>query len=551
VFTRIKGSPTTKKKYLQICRATYVNGRTSHKVIGSLGAVDELVESGEVEKLMLSLNQILSKYNSALPIQETLMPALKELKRYQWGAVKVIDKLWEIFELDSFIGSQKINAEFDFKNILRLLVLDRFMNPRSKLKTYEHASEYFGIDNEEIELQHVYRSLDVLAKLKPNLEKHLFDINTNLFNMKVDVVFYDASTIYFQSQQKDELRDFGFSKDCKFNDVQVVIGLLMDQMGRPVGLEIFPGNTFDGHTVVQSLTSLKEKFNINKLIFVGDRGMCSEENLQAIAKAGYEYIVGMPIKRSSKALKEQVLDLDSYETIMIKDKDDNDQILKYKAIKQTSILCNRKDPDNKITVEEKIICTWTQSRAKKDAHDRDVLIEKAQEVLDGKSKLRKPGKAKYLALNEEVKYLDDAKILEDKKWDGIYAIRTNNTTLSQQEIYDQYRQLWKIEDCFRVMKSHLKIRPVYHWKPSRVTGHLVLCFLAFVFERHLEIELRKQKLQTSPAKIREAISQMQASLVEVNQREYLMRSNLDTSAKQVLKTLNITVPQDLTLVNEF
>jgi transposase len=551
VFTRIKGSPTTKKKYLQICRATYVNGRTSHKVIGSLGAVDELVESGEVEKLMLSLNQILSKYNSALPIQETLMPALKELKRYQWGAVKVIDKLWEIFELDSFIGSQKINAEFDFKNIVRLLVLDRFMNPRSKLKTYEHASEYFGIDNEEIELQHVYRSLDVLAKLKPNLEKHLFDINTNLFNMKVDVVFYDASTIYFQSQQKDELRDFGFSKDCKFNDVQVVIGLLMDQMGRPVGLEIFPGNTFDGHTVVQSLTSLKEKFNINKLIFVGDRGMCSEENLQAIAKAGYEYIVGMPIKRSSKALKEQVLDLDSYETIMIKDKDDNDQILKYKAIKQTSILCNRKDPDNKITVEEKIICTWTQSRAKKDAHDRDVLIEKAQEVLDGKSKLRKPGKAKYLALNEEVKYLDDAKILEDKKWDGIYAIRTNNTTLSQQEIYDQYRQLWKIEDCFRVMKSHLKIRPVYHWKPSRVTGHLVLCFLAFVFERHLEIELRKQKLQTSPAKIREAISQMQASLVEVNQREYLMRSNLDTSAKQVLKTLNITVPQDLTLVNEF
>lgn len=279
--------------------------------------------------------------------------------------------------------------------------------------------------------------------------------------------------------------------------------------------------------------------------------MCSEENLQAIAKAGYEYIVGMPIKRSSKALKEQVLDLDSYETIMIKDKDDNDQILKYKTIKQTSILCNRKDPDNKITVEEKIICTWTQSRAKKDAHDRDVLIEKAQEVLDGKSKLRKPGKAKYLALNEEVKYLDDAKILEDKKWDGIYAIRTNNTTLSQQEIYDQYRQLWKIEDCFRVMKSHLRIRPVYHWKPSRVTGHLVLCFLAFVFERHLEIELRKQKLQTSPAKIREAISQMQASLVEVNQREYLMRSNLDTSAKQVLKTLNITVPQDLTLVNEF
>ena len=103
MFTRIKGSPTTDKKYLQICKGTYVNGRTSHKVVGSLGAIDDLVESGEVEKLIFSLNKILANYNSALPIQETLIPALKELKRYQWGGVKIIEKLWEIFQLDSFI----------------------------------------------------------------------------------------------------------------------------------------------------------------------------------------------------------------------------------------------------------------------------------------------------------------------------------------------------------------------------------------------------------------------------------------------------------------
>jgi transposase len=271
----------------------------------------------------------------------------------------------------------------------------------------------------------------------------------------------------------------------------------------------------------------------------------------AIAKAGYEYIVGMPMKRSSKALKKQALDLDSYETITFKDEDDNDQILKYKVIKQSSTFANKKDPEDKVEVEEEIICTWTQARARKDAHDREVLVDKAQEVLDGKSKLRKPGKAKYLTVDEEVKYLDKVKILEDEKWDGIYAIRTNNTTLSKEEIYHQYHQLWRIEDCFRVMKSHLKIRPVYHWKPSRVTGHLVLCFLAFVFERHLEIELRNQKIQTSPARIREAIAQMQASLVEVNGREYLMRSTIDTHGKSILKTLNIAVPQDLTLVDQF
>jgi transposase len=469
---------------------------------------------------------------------------LKELKRYQWGAVKVIDKLWEEFELDSFFSKQKSKTTFDFKKILRLLVLDRFMNPRSKLKTYQNACEYFGIDNEKIELQHIYRSLDLLAKLKPNLEKHLFNINSQSFKMKVDIVFYDATTVYFESKNSDELRDFGFSKDCMFNDVQVVLGLIMDSMGRPVALEIFPGNTFDGHTVLQSITSLKEKFNINKLIFVGDRGICNEGNLFDLVQAGYEYIVGMPVKRSSKAFKESVLDLESYELIDIEEK------AKYKIIDQTVEFC-KKESKEKIKVEERVICTWTQSRAKKDARDRQVLIEKAQEVLEGKSKLRKQGKAKYLTLKEEIKYLDEAKILEDERWDGIYAIRTNNTTLSKEEICNQYHQLWKIEDCFRVMKSHLKIRPIYHWKETRVTGHLVLCFLTFVFERHLEIELRKQNITTSPTKIRQAIAEMQASLVEVNQQEYLMRSNLSPASKQILKLLKISVPQDLTLIKEF
>lgn len=536
MFLRVKSSPTTKRKYLQICKSFRKDGKVSQKVIGSLGAINDLIDSGEIEKVAASLLSLIGK---DLPLN----PSIKELKRYQWGAVKVIERLWEQFELDSFIQKQKTKTEFDFKNILRLLVLDRFMNPRSKLQTYEKASEYFGIDNEEIGLHHVYRSLDLLAKLKDNLEKHLFDINTSLFNMKVDIVFYDASTIYFQSKDDDELRKFGFSKDCKFNDVQVVIGLIMDQMGRPIGLEIFPGNTFDGHTVLQSLESLKKKFNINKLIFVGDRGICSEENLVSLVKAGYEYIVGMPLKRSSKAFKEQVLDLKSYESI--------DDKLKYKVIDQSSIFCSKAEPKEKVTVKEKIICTWSESRAKKDSRDREVLIEKAEEILEGKSKLRKPGKAKYLAVNEEIKYLDEAKILEDKNWDGIYAVRTNNTSLNKEEIYEQYHQLWKIEDCFRVMKSHLKIRPVYHWNPSRVTGHLVLCFLTFVFERHLEIELRRQEIQVSPKKIRENISEMQASLVEINDRQYLMRSSLGTTAKKILKILNIPVPQDMTLVNEF
>ena len=531
VFVRIKGSPTTTRKYLQICKATYNQGRTSHKVVGSLGAIDDLVSSGEVKKLMLSLNEILAKYDSGQAIQENLAPVFRELKRYQWGAVKVIEKLWKIFELDSFLKKQLIGAEFDFKGIVQLLTIDRFMNPRSKLKTYENASRYLGV--EDPDLQHIYRSLEILSRLKPNLEKHLFDINRKNFGMNVDIVFFDATTLYFHSDKEDELRKFGFSKDCKFNDVQVVMGLLMDEEGRPIGFQSFPGNTFDGKTLLKALSELKETFQIKKLIIVGDRAMCNRMNLAAVKEAGYEYIVGSSVRKQSAEIKEEILNEEGYRTLV---KDESN--FKFKEIAVNG---------------ERLIVSWSADRARKDAYDRETLVEKAKEVLEGKSKLRKPGKAKYLKLDEEVKYLDEAKIFSDSQWDGFYGILTNveKDLKSDEEIYDAYHQLWKIEECFRTLKSHLKIRPVYLRKPERIQGHLVLCFLTFVFERHLEIELKKQSKWTTSDRLRTAISDLQASLVEINQKQYLLRSEIDPHAKTILELLKIPTPQDLTLLSEF
>jgi len=136
------------------------------KVVGSLGAIDDLLEAGEIEKIAESLMALTGK---------SFSKGVKELKRYQWGAVKVIEKLWKVFELDSFLKKQLINTEFDFTGIVQLLTIDRFMNPRSKLKTYENASRYLG--TKDPDLQHIYRSLEILSNLKPKLEKHLFEIN--------------------------------------------------------------------------------------------------------------------------------------------------------------------------------------------------------------------------------------------------------------------------------------------------------------------------------------------------------------------------------------
>ena len=522
MFIRIKGSPTTKKKYVQICKSFREGSKVRQKVVGSLGAVDDLLEAGEIEKIAESLMALTGK---------SFSKGVKELKRYQWGAVKVIEKLWKIFELDSFLKKQLIGAEFDFKSIVQLLTIDRFMNPRSKLKTYENASRYLGV--EDPDLQHIYRSLEILSNLKPKLEKHLFDINRKNFGMNVDIVFFDATTIYFHSDKEDELRKFGFSKDCKFNDVQVVMGLLMDEEGRPIGFQSFPGNTFDGKTLLKALSELKETFQIQKLIIVGDRAMCNRMNLAAVKEAGYEYIVGSSIRKQNAEIKEEILNEEGYRTLV---KDESN--FKFKEIAVNG---------------ERLIVSWSADRARKDSYDRETLVEKAKEVLEGKSKLRKPGKAKYLKLDEEVKYLDEAKIFSDSQWDGFYGILTNveRDLKSDEEIYDAYHQLWKIEECFRTLKSHLKIRPVYLRKPERIQGHLVLCFLTFVFERHLEIELKKQSKWITPDRLRAAISDLQASLVEINQKQYLLRSEIDPHAKTILELLKIPTPQDLTLLSEF
>jgi transposase len=261
--------------------------------------------------------------------------------------------------------------------------------------------------------------------------------------------------------------------------------------------------------------------------------MCNRINLAAVKEAGYEYIVGSSIRKQNGEIKKEILNEEGYRTLI---KDESN--FKFKEVAVNG---------------ERLIVSWSADRARKDAYDRETLVEKAKEVLDGKSKLRKPGKAKYLKLEEEVKYLDEAKIFSDSQWDGFYGILTNveKDLKSDEEIYDAYHQLWKIEECFRTLKSHLKIRPVYLRKPERIQGHLVLCFLTFVFERHLEIELKKQSKWTTPDRLRSAISDLQASLVEINQKQYLLRSEIDPHAKTILELLKIPTPQDLTLLSEF
>ena len=287
---------TQKKKegtYLVAARSYRKGKKVINKHIPSFGRVDKLAEKGTLQKLakkLLSLCEHREFYSIA---------SMKEKDRQYWGAVSVWKALWKQFNLEQFfhkiLKDRKI--AFQLVSTIFLLTLDRFMDPKSRLQTAKDQCSYYGV--EEVKLHHLYRALDFMAENKEELERFLFQQNRDLFNMQVEVVLYDVTTLYFESLRPDKegegLRDFGFSKDQKFGEVQVVFGLLVNSDGAPIGFEVFRRNTFEGHTLEKSLEKLKNRFEISRIIVVGDRGMLSEANLKVIEELGYEYIVGVTV----------------------------------------------------------------------------------------------------------------------------------------------------------------------------------------------------------------------------------------------------------------
>lgn len=304
-------------------------------------------------------------------------------------------------------------------------------------------------------------------------------------------------------------------EENKFNEVQVVLGLIMDMDGRPIGFDLYPGNTFEGKTLRTALEKLKNRFRINKVIFVADRGLCSAENIAILKEKDYDYIVGSRLKTMSKAIQSQILDLTDYKTL---EQPEGEPAIRYKILEKG---------------EDSIICTWSQKRAEKDKAD-----------AENPSKIsNKRGVRKYLKTNTKTEGVDEEKIKADEAWDGIYGIMTNIKDLNTLEIHNAYHQLWKIEECFRVLKTNLETRPIYHWTPKRIKGHFVLCFLAFLLERTLELLLKQSKIDYSVSRIKTSLGALELSLLKTGKEDYIIRSKPDELAKNILQVLEIKEPK--------
>jgi len=369
--------------------------------------------------------------------------------------------------------------------LFRHLVITRLAYPASKLKTADYLHRYRGI---VIGVDTIYRFLDKLKnKYQEEVEQIAFCSTQKTLKGDITVVFYDLTTLYFESEEEDDLRKIGFSKDGKFNQPQIMIGLLVGKDGYPIGYDIFEGSTFEGHTLLPVLQAFEKKFHLEKPIVIADAGLLSKDNLKKLAGNEYTYIVGARIKNESAPIKQKILELVPTET-------ENRVIPKGEGVS--------------------LIVSYSASRARKDKYNREKGIKKLEKKIKSgrltKEHINNRGYNKFLHLTGEITIsIDYEKYQEEEKWDGLKGYLTN-TALDAAAVIENYNQLWWIEKAFRISKTDLRVRPVYHRLRERIEAHICIAFVAYVIYKELERILILHQLPFSPERAAELTQTMYA-----------------------------------------
>ncbi|HLV08901.1 MAG TPA: IS1634 family transposase [Halanaerobiales bacterium] len=435
----------------------------NYKVLTTIGSSKD---PDTVEKLWNRGKEFIHTYKG----QQTLNFPQQDFKEVVKSSIKSINiegvnlLLGEVY---SAIGFDKVESE-----LLKQLVIIRLTHPASKLKTTQYLKRYFSINTSE---DKIYRYLDKLyLEQKEIIQQISYQHTLKVLNDIITVVFYDVTTIYFQIDDEDEIRKRGFSKEGKHQNPQIVLGLLVSVDGYPLAYEIHEGNKFEGHTMLPVIDKFKAKYKLEKLVIVADSGLMSNSNINDLQEKGYEFILGARIKNENKAVKEKILSLDLTNG-------QSDVVEKEDGLK--------------------LIISYSDKRAKKDGHNRERGLQKLEKKVKSgkltKSSINNRGYNKYLKIDEDVKIsIDRTRYEADASWDGLKGYLTN-TTLSKDEVIENYSHLWKIEKAFRISKHDLKIRPIYHRLQRRIEAHITINFAAYKVYKELERQLITKKANIS------------------------------------------------------
>jgi transposase len=469
--------------------------------------------------------EFLKKRNTKKDVPDNAMLYnMKEEQRVIDGIGDVFGKLFDELGFNKILTGTRKNERWN--EYLRTMVLARIANPVSKRRTASLLEEDYGI---KMPLDSIYRTMEHIHRCEDSIKKHAAKKTLELFKSDVDVLFFDVTTLYFESFSADELRDFGFSKDCKFKETQVVLALVTTTNGLPITYRLFPGNTYEGHTLLRMVDELSLDYNIKNILLVADRAMFTEDNLKALEAKEIKYIVAAKLKGMSKSIKEQIHDPRGY-----RGHGDFAEIGFYKELEYKG---------------RRLVVDYSRHRAEKDASDRNRLVERLlKKVKDGKIAIKDVipnyGTKKYLKVKKGQKAeVNEAKIEEDAIWDGLHGVISNACAkdMSALELLKRYRGLWRIEEAFRINKHDLKMRPIYHYKPERIKAHISVCFIAYTLIKQALFHLESKKVKTSFEQLRNDLLHAQSSiLMDVkNNKRYVLPSKTTQNQRLIYDAFGI------------
>ncbi len=501
--------------------------KIKHKTIKSLGYLDDLKKIypdpvAHFKAVVAEMNNARDLENQPVKLSihpnEILVDTSINRKNIGYAA---ISKIYHELGLHTFFSnhSRLFKSKFNTNNIMKLLTYSRILSPASKKKTYEQKERYF--ENSDFSLDDVYRCLTQVITFKDRLQKHLHRQMKNKYGRTTELVYYDVTNYYFEIDEQDELRRNGVSKEHRPDPI-VQMGLLMDTKGIPIIYDLFPGNTNDCLTLMPILDQVKKYYEIGRTIVVADKGVNTADNIAFSLAKGDGYVYSQTVRGANGELKAYVLDPSGYRQLK------NGFEIKSRLYPREIAVSNAQGGRTRIRIDEKQVVFYSPDYARKAKADREPALLKARGLVKNPSRYNRAiayGAAKYVKnlvfdpktgevmATKQKPVFDEARLREEERFDGYYAIVTSEWRKTDEEIIDIYRGLWRIEEAFKVTKSDLETRPVFLSRIDHIRAHFLICYVALIIARLLALNLENKY---SISKIVESLNKASGSILENN-----------------------------------
>lgn len=504
-----------------VCRSVRSGTKVSQEVIKYLGVAHSEAQKQALMRLAQSeirnattLPEINSKSNDC---PGALLGNMVEIARSVDGMHDVFGAMFDK------IGLRGLFKPYEYER-LKDIVVCRIAEPNSKLHTAELLTKYFL---RPLSVDQIYRLMDVLIPKRTEIKRRVFETSKSFIkNEMIDILFFDVTTLHFESQIADELRNLGMSKAHKIGEVQVVLALATTSEGLPIGYNLFPGNTAEVSTLLISLHEWLCELDIQKVTVVADRAMMSEANLGAMEQADFKYTVAAKLRSLPKSMKES--------------------ILSRRAEVQATVCRQGMAIQEHEYNGRRLVVSYSESRASKDRKDRERLLTRIQKKLGPKVKekdlITHKGYLKYFKeISKGEMVLNQEKIIEDARWDGLHGVITNDNQANAVQLLERYRGLWVIEESFRINKHTLAMRPIYHFKSQRIESHILICYLAYAVSRYTQNQVSQFHKPMSIARIREELKSVESGHLEdeITGERYKVPSAASDDAAAIYKSLGI------------